>query len=37
MKEKGKKEMFHLEPFPINIPREYEEKFYVLKTLLTSD
>lgn len=37
MKEKGKKEMFNFEPFPITIPRQFEEKFYILKTLLVSD
>lgn len=37
MKEKGKKELFNLEPFPISIPREYEEKFMQLKSLLAAD
>jgi hypothetical protein len=35
MREKGKKEFYQLEIFPICLKREFEEKIFELRTLMT--
>lgn len=37
LKEKGKKELFTVDHFPISIPREYEEQIFMLKNLIATD